>query len=79
MIQQRLTRGWSTRRVIYLLAGLAISYQSASAGDWLPGLAGAYFAAMGLFGLGCAGGSCGLPRADEKSDTCENISFEEVS
>jgi hypothetical protein len=41
--------------------GLALVYQSFQLQEWLAVGFGIYFAAMGLFGFGCAGGACGIP------------------
>jgi hypothetical protein len=35
--------------------------------EWIGMSLGAYFFAMGLFGFGCAGGNCSVPRAEAES------------
>ncbi len=57
-MKNRLLYGWTITRGFYLLMGLAIILSSASAKDWLSVAIGSYFAAMGLFAFGCAGGYC---------------------
>ena len=57
----RLRYGWSFVRIMYLGMGLALVYQSFQLQEWLAVAFGLYFASMGLFGFGCAGGACGLP------------------
>ena len=60
-LRYRLSSGWSIIRVVYLAMGLALVYQSFQLQEWLAVGFGIYFAAMGLFGFGCAGGACGIP------------------
>jgi hypothetical protein len=55
---KRLLTGWSFRRAIYLFIGVFIIIQSVIEKNWLGVLVGAYFASMGLFAFGCAGGDC---------------------
>jgi len=50
--------GWNAVRIIYTLLGLFIIASSAMRPDWVGVAAGVWFAAMGIFGLGCAGGAC---------------------
>ena len=57
----RVRYGWTVIRVMYLLMGIALVYQSVQMKEWLAVGFGTYFASMGLFGFGCAGGACGLP------------------
>ena len=54
----RIRTGWNAVRVIYLALGIFIIVQSALRPDWVGVIAGGWFAAMGLFALGCAGGNC---------------------
>ena len=59
----RVRYGWTVIRVMYLLMGIALVYQSFQMKEWLAVGFGTYFAAMGLFGFGCAGGACGIPNS----------------
>ncbi|MBU3676963.1 MAG: hypothetical protein FGM54_07275 [Chitinophagaceae bacterium] len=59
----RLRYGWSFVRMMYLGMGLALVYQSFQLQEWLAVAFGLYFASMGLFGFGCAGGACGIPNS----------------
>jgi hypothetical protein len=54
----RLTAGWSFQRGFYLIAGLIMMIMAGLDGLWIGVAAGGYFAAMGLFAFGCAGGHC---------------------
>jgi len=54
----RILTGWSLIRVFYLLLGGLIFIQSLVVMEWLGIIFGGYFAAMGLFGFGCASGQC---------------------
>lgn len=78
-MKQRLTQGWSIRRLLYLSIGLAIAIQAGLGHEWLGVAVGGYFAAMGLFGFGCAGGHCGWKAGQEAPAIKDEISFEEVS
>ena len=67
---RRITSGWSVMRVVYLVIGLVIAFQSAMLREWFGLAIGVYFAAMGLFGFGCAGGSCNTAwRREKQEDT----------
>jgi hypothetical protein len=57
-MKDRLLTNWSLVRVIYLLFGISIIAQAIASSIWLGVLFGSYFAAMGLFAFGCAGGNC---------------------
>jgi len=51
--------------------------------EWLLGLMGAYFAAMGIFSFGCAGGNCYTGysnkfRKESSNSNTSDIQFEEV-
>lgn len=78
-MKQRLTQGWSARRVLYLLIGLAIAIQAGMVREWFGVAAGGYFAVMGLFGFGCAGGNCGFTPGQQAPAAKDDISFEEVA
>lgn len=58
MIIERLVKGWTVIRVIYLAIGLAVIFQAINYNQWLGIFLGAYLSFMGLFGFGCAGGNC---------------------
>jgi hypothetical protein len=59
-MKQRILSGWNVRRILYLLVGAWIMIQSVIDHQWILAVAGAYFAAMGVFAFGCAGGSCAV-------------------
>jgi uncharacterized membrane protein YhaH (DUF805 family) len=54
----RLLTGWTMIRALYAIIGLWILAQSIVDQQWIVTLFGLYFASMGLFGFGCAGGTC---------------------
>ncbi len=58
MIKERLLKGWTAVRIIYLVIGLAVIFQAAAYDQWPGILLGAYLSLMGLFAFGCAGGNC---------------------
>lgn len=64
---KRITSAWSFRRVLYLGLGILLIVQSAVNDMWFGVFFGAYFAAMGLFAFGCAGGHCAIDTSQDKS------------
>ncbi len=60
-MKDRLLKGWTFIRVFYLAMGLIIATHSAMNMEWMGAILGAYFASMGLFAFGCAGGQCYVP------------------
>lgn len=82
-MKQRILTGWNFIRVIYVLLGCFIIIQSAADRQWFGIIFGGYFAAMGLFAVGCAGGacfgsSCYYPSAPKKKNDIAEAEFEEV-
>lgn len=57
-IKYRLTTGWNFQRVLFVVIGSFVIVQAIVDGQWMFAAFGAYFASMGLFGYGCASGSC---------------------
>ena len=55
---QRITNGWNFQRTLFLIMGGVVLIQSLLAREWVVVVFGGYFASMGLFGFGCAAGSC---------------------
>ena len=66
------------RRLMYTVMGLVIVIQSVLLKDWLPALLGGYFAAMGIFGFGCASGACGVAQSRYQQSSMEDTHYEEV-
>jgi hypothetical protein len=57
-MKQKILYKWSLRRVLYLSLGILVIIYSLMERQWLGILLGGYFAAMGIFGFGCAGDTC---------------------
>jgi hypothetical protein len=57
-MKERLLSNWTPVREMYLLIGVILVIQGLAGHQWFIALWGAYFAIMGLFGLGCASGGC---------------------
>ncbi len=57
-MKDRLLYGWTFQRGFYVAAGLVMGIVSGLSHEWIGIAVGAYFAAMGLFAFGCAGGQC---------------------
>jgi hypothetical protein len=82
-MKQRILTGWTFSRALYLLMGAAIIVQSVMAKEWIGVAFGGYFASMGLFAFGCAGGNCYSGSrdtgADQKSNSViQDVQFEEI-
>lgn len=67
-MKDRLFKGWTLIRVFYLAMGLIIAIHSAISMEWMGAILGAYFASMGLFAFGCAGGQCYVPLTKEPTE-----------
>lgn len=79
-MKKRLLTGWTFMRIIYLLAGILIIIQAVYTRQWLAVVAGSWFAAMGLFAMGCAAGNCHTPSHSHtiKGSEGDVVNFEEV-
>ncbi len=77
-MKERILSGWSVRRIVYLIGGLAMTAFAYTDKQWAVGVFGLYFIAMGVFALGCASGNCAVPVNTNSSDSLDNVEFEEV-
>lgn len=80
---ERISTGWSIRRVLYLAMGIYVIVQSIKDQQWFGVLLGTYFASMWLFAFGCAsgncfGGSCEVNEPETQTKKIDNITFEEI-
>ena len=66
-MKDRILKGWTLQRGLYLFLGLFLMIHSAIDGLWPGILFGGYFAAMGFFSFGCAAGNCS-PRHAAKDE-----------
>ncbi len=57
MIDRIFTK-WTFTRALYLILGIVVIIESITGHQWFGVGIGGYFAAMGLFAFGCAGGNC---------------------
>jgi len=71
-MKERIFTGWTWIRAAYFLIGVWVIVQSALEGEWIRIALGAWPAAMGLFGLACAGGNCSTGACEVKSDPDPN-------
>jgi hypothetical protein len=62
----RIKTGWNLPRVMFLLMGGYICFESIATSQWIGVFPGLYFGTMGLLGLGCAGGNCAVPVTKSK-------------
>ncbi len=75
LIIYRMTNHWSFVRIIYVLMGGLMIYQSILSSQYIGILFGIYFFSMGLFAFGCASGNCfSLPSKSENKE----INYEEL-
>ena len=57
-MKERILKGWTFTRVLYVVIGVTILIQSVMIRQWTGMALGAYFAVMGIFAFGCAAGNC---------------------
>ena len=57
-MKERILKGWSLRRIIFVVFGLFVIYQSGTDKSWAGVAIGTYFLSMGIFAFGCASGNC---------------------
>lgn len=55
---KRILTGWNLQRLLFLIIGGFMVYQSFLEQQWIVAAIGGYFFSMGLFAFGCASGSC---------------------
>nr|WP_299205940.1 hypothetical protein [uncultured Brumimicrobium sp.] len=80
-MKERILTNWSFTRALYLILGSIVIVQSVISREWIGIAFGGYFAAMGLFALGCAagncyGGSCETKKSSSLSE--QEVEFEEI-
>lgn len=71
---------WDGMRIFRMAVGVALIIQAIVVQDILIGLAGGLFAFMALTNTGCCGaGACSTGRrSGKKSDSAEEVSYEEL-
>jgi hypothetical protein len=84
-MKNRLLKGWTFKRAVYLAVGITTIIMAFQYREWLFSLVGIYFAAMGLFAFGCASGNCYTGYYDERgsgfrkqANDITDIHYEEV-
>lgn len=77
-MKERITAGWNLQRIILVLTGLGFVVYSISTGTWTGILLGAYFAAMGVFQIGCAAGNCYSGNCETDAPASGNKALYEV-
>jgi hypothetical protein len=77
-MKDRILRGWTPVRWLYLILGVITIIQSALVQEWVGILFGSYFASMGLFAFGCAAGQCNIPIRNHKIYEEKNIQYTEI-
>lgn len=77
-MKDRILRGWTFRRGLFVVVGVVVGVQSIIYREWIWTLGGVFLIAMGVFALGCVGGNCPVNVTPSKNKDKENITFEEV-
>ncbi len=83
-MKERILTGWNLQRIILLLIGMGFIIYAIIAGTWTGIFLGTYFAAMGVFRMGCAagscyGGACGDNEPSSRNMTSMEVQYEEVN
>ena len=60
-MKETIFRGWTLRRVLYVVLGVFVIAYAIAVHRYWGGLLGIYFAGMGIWNFGCAGGACSRP------------------
>lgn len=79
----RISTNWTFTRIIFLIMGITVIVHSILTQQWFGIAFGGYFAAMGLFAIGCAAGNCYTGHGETQEDqnlksTTQDVIFEEV-
>lgn len=82
-MMERILKGWTLQRALYLLLGSMVIIQAIVDEQWIAVAFGGYFAAIGLFAFGCAAGNCytGNQILKTKQTTpieIKDVEFEEI-
>lgn len=68
-MKERILSPWTKKRKLYTFIGLLIIGIGLISKEWIFGIAGAYYFAMGFFSFGCAAGNC----ADKTCSSSESV------
>lgn len=79
MLLKRVITGWTLTRLVYTAVGLYIVVQAIADREWAFLPLGLYFASMGVFAFGCAGGYCGVPTKSVPEAENGEVKFEELN
>jgi hypothetical protein len=75
---QRFFLPWTLTRVLFLLIGFSVIYQSIIDQLWIALFFGGYLFFKGIFALGCAGGNCQLNSHLENENVESEIELKEI-
>lgn len=59
---EKLTKNWNITRIIYLSIGIVLLIHTIIDNQFFGIILGIYITLMGLFGFGCAAGSCSIDK-----------------
>lgn len=82
-MKNRILKNWTIIRVLYVAIGGYTAVSAFMDGQWAFVVMGALFGAMGIFGLGCAGGNCQTNFDSKDSEENSNketieVQYEEI-
>jgi hypothetical protein len=75
---ESILKNWNIVRVIRLLLGLSVCWQSVVMHEWILGFAGIFVAGNALFNVGCCGINGCQIAAKPNPGLTKEISYEEV-
>lgn len=78
-MKERILNGWSFIRIIYIVMGVLVMYQSAIMHEWIGFAFGCYFASMGLFRFGCAAGNCATGNTFQTSNKNQSVLTQDIT
>lgn len=82
-MKNRILKNWTIIRLLYVAIGGYTAISAFMDSQWIFVLVGALFTSMGVFGLGCASGSCqtNFSSGDSEDDNNKEIievQYEEI-
>ena len=78
MIKDRIFQRWDWLRVIRLIIGVSVVFQSVFMQSWLLTTAGIMLTAMAVLNIGCGLNGCSVPVRRTQATDAKEINFEEI-
>jgi hypothetical protein len=78
-IKEKLFTGWHFMRWLRLVLGVVFMVQAIQMHDTVIGVIAGFFLVTAISNIGCCGAaSCATPKRNEKENSTEEISYEEI-